>query len=390
MQSSPLCHKKIQIEVGLSACEVSLVNCVDCTMGSSESTLNGNPLLTGNGDMPPWVLVVFEFSDWRTRANLMMTSKRWWRNCSEQSFFRFLANRLAVENGVYVPAILPANETWKGLFSDLYKLRNLWSPAQNVTVSSHQYSKESVGERFKISVFARFRPHDKTAAKKAVTEGDADIEHEEVEVTLPLHQRLAMIKMSRKLKSNRQALKILTSEGGWFKSRWTSLGNEENISNSENVNHVQTRGGATFDADQDIPQFAKHMHAGHSKAAKQGAAVFIPSHDRSVSPNAEDGTRMVACVQSVDPLTGRVVMVAPDVGLREFSFDSVLHPKATQKSVYDASARRLVMDFLNGFNSTAIVYGQTGKNIIVCTVYFTCDNICYYFFILPTSFQFAF
>eukprot|EP01032_Pedospumella_encystans_P034820 gene34820-39366_t len=108
-------------------------------MGSSESTLNGNPLLTGNGDMPPWVLVVFEFSDWNTRAKLMMTSKRWWRNCSEQSFFRFLANRLAVENGVYVPTILPANETWKGLFNDLYKLRNLWTPTETITESSHQY-----------------------------------------------------------------------------------------------------------------------------------------------------------------------------------------------------------------------------------------------------------
>lgn len=332
-------------------------------MGSSESTLSGNPLLTGNGDMPPWVLVVFEFSDWRTRANLMMTSKRWWRNCSDQSFFRFLANRLAIENGVYVPTILPANETWKGLFKDLYKLRNLWSPSANVVETSHQYSKESVGERFKISVFARFRPLDKTATKKA-KDGEVDNEHEEIEVTLPLHQRLAMIKMSRNLKSNRQALKILTNEGGWFKSRWTNLGNEENISNSENVNHVQTRGGATFDADQNIPQFAKHMHAGHSKASKQGTTVLVPGRDGNAAlQGGEDGSRMVACVQSVDPLTGRVVMVAPDVGLREFSFDSVLHPKATQRSVYDASARRLVMDFLNGFNSTAIVYGQTGKFI---------------------------
>ena len=85
-----------------------------------------------------------------------------------------------------------------------------------------------------------------------------------------------MIKMSRNLKSNRQALKILTKEGGWFKSRWTNLGNEENISNSENVNHVQTRGGATFDADQAIPQFAKHLHVGHKMAAnKPGAGELV-------------------------------------------------------------------------------------------------------------------
>ena len=170
-----------------------------------------------------------------------------------------------------------------------------------------------------------------------------------------------MIKMSRNLKSNRQALKILTTEGGWFKSRWTSVGDKQNVGNagSENVNLAQTRGGATFDADQNVPQFAMHMHSDHSRVTKNGTAV------PKTASNQDDGSRMVACVQTLDPLTGRVVMVAPDVGLREFSFDSVLHPKATQRSVYDASARRLVMDFINGFNSTAIVYGQTGKHSFV-------------------------
>lgn len=328
-------------------------------MGSAESALSENPFLTGKGDMPPWVLVVFELSDWRTRSNMMMSSKRWWRNCNDQNFFRFLANRLAVENGVYVPQVLPAGESWKSLFTDLFKLRNLWVPTAE---ADHDWSdhygspSESVGERFKISVYARFRPHDKVV-KKAPIEGELkEDDHEEIEVTLPLHQRLAMIKLSRNLKSNRDALKILTSEGGWFKSRWTTLGNKENVG-SENVNHIQTRGGATFDADQNIPRFAMHMHAdsGNQKNTRIGAKA-----GGSLEAE-EDSTRMVACVQSVDPLTGRVVMVAPDVGLREFSFDSVLHPKATQRSVYDTSARRLVMDFLNGFNSTAIVYGQTGK-----------------------------
>lgn len=330
-------------------------------MGSSESTLYENPLLTVNGDMPPWVLVVFEFSDWRTRANLMMTSKRWWRNCSDQSFYRFLANRLAIENGVYVPAVLPTSETWKSLFFDIYKLRTLWVPSEQLGADNHQYSQESVGERFKISVFARFRPQDKVPAKKVVADDVEDANNEEIEVTLPLHQRLAMIKMSRNLKSNRQALKILTTEGGWFKSRWTSVGDKQNVGNagSENVNLAQTRGGATFDADQNVPQFAMHMHSDHSRVTKNGTAV------PKTASNQDDGSRMVACVQTLDPLTGRVVMVAPDVGLREFSFDSVLHPKATQRSVYDASARRLVMDFINGFNSTAIVYGQTGKHSFV-------------------------
>lgn len=187
-----------------------------------------------------------------------------------------------------------------------------------------------------------------------------DNENEEIEVTLPLHQRLAMIKLSRNLKSNKEALKILTSEGGWFGSRWNSLGNKENVVN-ENVNHVQTRGGATFDADQNIPKFALQM-----RAEKEKISTLADAKKGALKARQQSEDRMVASVHTVDPVSGRVVMVAPDVGLREFSFDSVLHPQATQRSVYDASARRLVMDFLNGFNATAIVYGQTGKRLCVC------------------------
>ena len=55
----------------------------------------------------------------------------------------------------------------------------------------------------------------------------------------------------------------------------------------------------------------------------------------------------------------KVVVIAPDVGLREFNFDGVLPVKASNTSSYDLLARRLVMDFLNGYNGTCIAYGQT-------------------------------
>ena len=44
-----------------------------------------------------------------------------------------------------------------------------------------------------------------------------------------------------------------------------------------------------------------------------------------------------------------------------FSFDAVLAPGATQADVYDATARRVVADFLDGFNGTVFAYGQTGS-----------------------------
>lgn len=44
-----------------------------------------------------------------------------------------------------------------------------------------------------------------------------------------------------------------------------------------------------------------------------------------------------------------------------FAFDTVLTPEAAQADVYDQTARRVVDDFLDGFNGTVFVYGQTGS-----------------------------
>lgn len=78
------------------------------------------------------------------------------------------------------------------------------------------------GDKKKISVYARFspkRPQQLTlttsvSSDEANSNGDLENEDDDLEVTLPLHQRLAMIKLSHNLKSNGQALKVLASEGG--------------------------------------------------------------------------------------------------------------------------------------------------------------------------------
>lgn len=75
-----------------------------------------------------------------------------------------------------------------------------------------------VGERFKISVYARFRP------KRTNYADGSEIDHsKEKAVTLPLHQRLSMIRMSHRLTSNISALKILAAEGQWFEAKWDAL-----------------------------------------------------------------------------------------------------------------------------------------------------------------------
>jgi hypothetical protein len=58
---------------------------------------------------------------------------------------------------------------------------------------------------------------------------------------------------------------------------------------------------------------------------------------------------------------GASVTVHSISGDAVFAFDTVLTPEAAQADVYDQTARRVVDDFLDGFNGTVFVYGQTGS-----------------------------
>lgn len=74
-----------------------------------------------------------------------------------------------------------------------------------------------------------------------------------------------------------------------------------------------------------------------------------------------EGYDFTCGILEVDEKGGRVMAVAPGVGLREFAFDAVYSDRATQLDVYEQSARALVADVINGINATIVVYGQTGS-----------------------------
>lgn len=83
-------------------------------------------------------------------------------------------------------------------------MRSLWHPhavggmEESVNVTGHD-------QQTKIKVFARFRP--KTAAE--VVQDTSS----HVTVSLPLHQRLAMIRASHNISSTRKAMQILNTQG---------------------------------------------------------------------------------------------------------------------------------------------------------------------------------
>lgn len=129
------------------------------------------------------------------------------------------------------------------------------------------------------------------------------------------------------VKSNKEALEILTAEGGWFNKKWEGISNDQSNTKSDCDSLVDT-----FNSKQRVP---------FMKKTKQ--------------------EKITASVQTVDSGTAKVVMLAPDVGLREFTFDGVLPDRASQSSVYETVSRKLVLDFINGYNGTIIAYGQTSS-----------------------------
>ena len=256
----------------------------------------------------PWsgyIHNVLEFANWRERfIFFFLTCKENYKSTRSDYFWRWLCKCLQNDCHLYVPTKLAQGEPWKRFFHDLWSYRNLFTAS--TTDAPRDSTTHAPPSRFKINVFTRFKPLNESDKENMSAVGEND------GVTLPLHQRLQLIKMSKKVKSNSAALKYLKEEGDWFGQKWRNI-------------HLEKGGKG----------------------------------DKTLSQNPQEQTkeRLVASVQSLDSGTGRVVMVAPDVGLREFTFDGVFPPSCSQDFVYDTSAKRLVADFLNGFNASIIVYG---------------------------------
>mmetsp|Transcript_7449 Transcript_7449/g.11085 ORF Transcript_7449/g.11085 Transcript_7449/m.11085 type:complete len:783 (+) Transcript_7449:104-2452(+) len=276
-----------------------------------------------------WFFQVLVYCDMTTRSKCVLLSKRYSKILQSQEAFKWQLERLHIENGIYFPMQqLPTNETWRSIYIDLYKRRHLWNTPMEGNSGSVWNTKDDdkdlplwqlrpssiTGENFNITVCARFKPS--TFSRK-------DVDSDDDKATLPLHQRLSLIRLSNKLETNQQALGVLKAQGGWFKDRWASIERKRSISSSKKEEEKE-----------------KNTLSLHEMGEKQTLSCGI---------------------NRIDPISGRVVIVDPLKGLREFDFDKVFGDSSTQNFVYESSACRLVCDFINGFNSTCIVYGMTGS-----------------------------
>ena len=330
-------------------------------MGNTRSQL-GLPTRPGIDELPLWLWCVVQYSSWKERGVVLSLNRPFSGLQQNDKFWRLLITRLAVDHGVYVPSVLPSMErSWRHLFFELYSQRGMWtSTTDNSDIAGDDNTTQRErNERFKVSVFCRFRPLETENQSPSISE---DSENESGHsVTLPLHQRLSMIRMSGKAATNREALRVLASEGEWFQKKWSSLVDNkvDTETETEQVQEQRSVGG------ENVPPVKGKNESTSKFLLEADASIKLRKGERQLDQIKKNQEKMVARVQSLDPGMGRVVMVAPDVGLREFSFDGVMPLNSTQSSVYDLTTRRLVMDFVNGYNATCIAFGQTssGKSV---------------------------
>ena len=285
--------------------------------------------------VPNWIVIVIQFSDWPERLNMCYLNNNYGQHFQSDYIYHIFCQALQSESQIFVPVTLPSQFTWKSLFKRLFPLRNvLWSqPSEDVelplTASTTQLQIGS--SKHKINVYSRFKPvqlkkkklsDDATAFPTTTASSssspplvDGNKRGETRSLRLPLHQRLAMIKLSNGLSSNRDAIRVLQHEGSWF-----AMGAHEN-------------------------KYTESLQIGTSSES---------------SSYRQQGEELRAGVHSMDPVTGKVVVITADVGLREFEFNAVFPPSSSQKEVHFVVTSQLLMDFINGFNATVLVYGQTG------------------------------
>jgi len=173
---------------------------------------------------------------------------------------------------------------------------------------------------FGVSVVARFRPLPSKAKREASAEEEAVTES----VSLPLHQRLALIRTRSGCTEAEAKSELFGACSDPFSDAFLSETDQENTI-----------------LDESNPR--------KKQSAKRGPP-------KSVVATAETQQGIVSLDSS------KVTMCAAGVGLRDFTcFEAVFGKEASQGIVYEAAAREQVSQFLNGVNSTVLCYGQTGS-----------------------------
>lgn len=249
------------------------------------------------------LLFGFRFSVWvlnKSWAGLRQSEVWWSWNCAFcETQFKLLCFRSKTDVG----------ESWEKVFQDLWSARGLWGDKAQTGAR--------VLESERIQVFARLRPIPEPSKSTIQNSQDKPPEEEEEPIVhLPLHQRIRLLKASSHTGlSTSEAIRLLQRQGDWWSGRTDIPTDREDGSTDESEDNAQLSGKQRF------------------------------------------GFKIHTVLES----TGQIAMTVPGVGMRDFEFNGVFGPNSSQNAIYDRVGKRLVMDVVNGWNSTLFVYGATGS-----------------------------
>ena len=143
---------------------------------------------------------------WTARAAAPAVCSTWRRTLSQGGAFdRMLCQCLREEASLYVPeeSDCPHPDGWKAFFRQIWPLRHTWT-ATPQPPEEQRRREEQEEMSFNISVAVRFRPANRTRPTNAAAEQS---------VTVPLHQRIQMLKLKHGC-SRMQAMRMIAAENG--------------------------------------------------------------------------------------------------------------------------------------------------------------------------------
>lgn len=255
------------------------------------------------------IFEVLAFCDVATRNHCLFLSKRHLHVLTTEGAFKWRLGRLHFECGIYTSYNLDGKEgeTWKSTFLKYHQRRNLW-----VAPNLKELNTGTEDDRTKsnIQVCVRIKPKN----------CEFEQTHQN-KVTLPLHQRLALIKISNHIETNKEALSVLVKSGEWFGSKWAE---------SNKKRSVDGKSGYEMENENSFSINQKSHHLNHG-------------------------------IHTIDPSNATIIAVDVTRGIQEFQFDHVFDASSTQQQLYETSVKKLTGDLINGFNCTVFTFGQTGS-----------------------------
>jgi len=222
-------------------------------------------------------------------------------NDADSDCWRVLCENLCAEKLLWIPGaarertlLARSHGSWLALFEDLWPLRHSFQLGGTAVASSE--SNANHAEKFRLATYCRFRPSRETRSNTA-----ARLNSTSGSVTLPLHQRVALLQQA-----------------------------QPNLSKGEAVQRV--------------------LAAVRSQDGRDGV--------ESVAAQSGFGASVLSVTSGTN---GSVLTVSPGCGLRSFQFGHVFDSKATQEDIYSRCGVPLVMDLVNGVSGALVLYGQTGS-----------------------------